>query len=156
MNYFTAKPDVVADEEDVARMLFSPLFICEGILSQKAFTLEAATNESYISVLRPSISSFNADMEGIRKDGNTLYGYALLNVGEIKNPQIVFPKSMKLDVLPRNAGKRKSHAGIFATISGTKVKGGSPQTVERMLLRMHLVSIAQKRIIKFDHSVSEQ
>ena len=33
--------DFVANEEDVARMLFSPLFISDGILSQKAFTLEA-------------------------------------------------------------------------------------------------------------------
>jgi hypothetical protein len=28
--------DFVADTEDVARILFSPLFISEGILSQKA------------------------------------------------------------------------------------------------------------------------
>ena len=26
-------PDIVADWEDVARILFSPLLICEGILS---------------------------------------------------------------------------------------------------------------------------
>lgn len=54
----TISMDFVADNEDVARMLFSPLFICDGILSQKAFTLEVVSNESYISVLRPSISSF--------------------------------------------------------------------------------------------------
>ena len=64
--------DFVANEEDVARMLFSPLFICDGILSQKAFTLEAAVKETYISVLRIAIDSFMADMEGIRKEGNTL------------------------------------------------------------------------------------
>ena len=45
--------DFVEDFEDVARILFSPLFICDGILSQKAFTLEPEINESYISVLRP-------------------------------------------------------------------------------------------------------
>lgn len=32
--------NIVADNEDVARLLFSPLFICDGILSQKAFTLD--------------------------------------------------------------------------------------------------------------------
>ena len=44
----TATMDFVADSEDVARILFSPLFISEGILSQKAFTLEQQTNETYI------------------------------------------------------------------------------------------------------------
>ena len=38
--------DFVEDFEDVARILFSPLFICDGILSQKAFTLEPEINES--------------------------------------------------------------------------------------------------------------
>ena len=36
--------DFVEDFEDVARILFSPLFICDGILSQKAFTLEPEIN----------------------------------------------------------------------------------------------------------------
>ena len=146
----TASMDFVADYEDVARMLFSPLFICDGVLSQKAFTLEVASNESYISVLRPSIPSFEADMEGIKKEGNTLYGYALLNVGEIRKVRIECGEPLRLDVLPRNAGKRKSHAGIFAIVGDTRIKGGMPQTVARMLLRLYLVNIAQKRIIKFN------
>ena len=138
--------DFVANEEDVARMLFSPLFICDGILSQNAFTLEAALKETYISVLRTAIDSFKEDMEGIRKEGNTVYGYALLNVEEIRKIKIDYPEKISLNVLPRNAGKRKSHAGIFATIGKNKVRGGAPQTVARMLLRMKLVEIAQKRI----------
>ena len=125
----TVSMNFVADQEDVARMLFSPLFICDGILSQKAFTLEVASNESYISVLRSSISTFEADMEGIKKEGYTLYGYALLNVGEIRGIRIEYSEPLCLDVLPRNAGKRKSHAGIFATVGNTRVKGGMPQTV---------------------------
>lgn len=145
----TATMDFVADSEDVARILFSPLFISEGILSQKAFTLEQQTNETYISVLRPSVPSFKDDMEGIKKEGNTLYGYALLNVGAIRQIHIDYPEEIKLDVLPRNAGKRKSHAGIFATIGEEKIRGGSPQSVGRMLLRMHLVELAQNRIEKF-------
>ena len=139
----------VADFEDVARMLFSPLFICDGILSQKTFSLESGINESYISVLRPAISSFHEDMNGIEKEGNTVYGYTLLNVGEIRNSHIEYSELLKLDVLPRNAGRRKSHAGIFATIGQRRVKGGLPQSPARMLMRMQLVSIAQKRIVKF-------
>lgn len=146
MNELKVRMNFVANEEDVARMLFSPLFICDGILSQKAFTLEAAVKETYISVLRPAIDSFITDMEGIRKEGNTLYGYALLNVEAIRNIRIDYPEEATLVVLPRNAGKRKSHAGIFASIGKKKVRGGAPQTVARMLLRMKLVEIAQKRI----------
>lgn len=147
---FKVLMDFVANEEDVARMLFSPLFICDGILSQKAFTLEAAVKETYISVLRTAIDSFKADMEGIRKEGNTLYGYALLNVEAIRKIRIDYPEEVALDVLPRNAGKRKSHAGIFASIGKKKVRGGAPQTVARMLLRMKLVEIAQNRIVEMN------
>lgn len=141
--------DIISDREDVARVLFSPLFICDGVLSQKAFTLEKNNNETYISVLRPAVESFNADFEGIRKDGNIVYGYALLNVGEIRNCNIPYKKNIKFEVLPRNLGKRKSHAGIFTSIDNIKIKGGMAQTVERLLARMALVNIAQKRIVQF-------
>lgn len=137
----------VSDSEDVARLLFSPLFICDGILSQKAFTLDKTVNETYISVLRPAISSFRSDIEGIKMEGNTLYGYALLNVSKVRHITIDYPEQILLDVLPRNAGKRKSHAGIYATIGKVKIRGGSPQSVGRMLLRMYLVNIAQKRVV---------
>ena len=140
----------VGDDEDVARLLFSPLFICDGVLSQKAFTLEKDSNETYISVLRPRISSFNADMKCITKEGNILYGYALLNVGELRKCKIQHNKVIKFDVLPRNSGKRKSHAGIFTTIDNIRIKGGMPQTVDRMLARMWLVNIAQKRVCEFE------
>ena len=73
-------PDVVADWEDVARMLFSPLFISEGILSQRAFMLEDAFGETYISVLRVAMECFESDIEGIKREGNTLYGYAQIMV----------------------------------------------------------------------------
>lgn len=141
--------DIISDREDVARILFSPLFICDGVLSQKAFTLEKDNNETYISVLRPAVESFNADFDGIRKDGNILYGYAILNVGEIRNCNISYKKNIKFEVLPRNLGKRKSLAGIFTSIDNVKIKGGMPQTVERLLARMALVNIAQKRIVQF-------
>ena len=140
----------VGDDEDVARLLFSPLFICDGVLSQKAFTLEKDSNETYISVLCPRISSFNADMEGIKMESNILYGYALLNVGELRGCNIQHHKVIKFDVLPRNSGKRKSHAGIFTTIDNVRIKGGMPQTVDRMLARMWLVNIAQKRVCEFE------
>ncbi len=139
-------PNFVADWEDVARMLFSPLFISEGVLSQRAFMLEDASGETYISVLRIAMECFEADMEGIKREGNTLYGYAQMNVGRIRASVIPEHPEIKFDVLPRNAGKRKSHAGIFTTIDNKRVKGGMPQTPARMLARMSLVNIAQSNI----------
>ena len=142
-------PDVVADWEDVARVLFSPLFISEGVLSQRAFMLEEALGETYISVLRVAMECFESDLEDIKREGNTLYGYAQMNVGCIRNVVVPDHPEIKFDVLPRNAGKRKSHAGIFTTIDNKRVKGGIPQTPARMLARMSLVNIAQPQIHKF-------
>lgn len=142
----TVSPDVVADWEDIARILFSPLFISEGVLSQRAFMLEEASGETYISVLRAAMECFLSDLEGISREGNTLYGYALMNVGCIRNAVVPNHPEIKFDVLPRNAGKRKSHAGIFTTIDNKRVKGGMPQTPVRMLARMTLVNLAQSRI----------
>ena len=47
MKDMVVNPGYVADWEDVARILFSPLFISEGVLSQRAFMLEDATGETY-------------------------------------------------------------------------------------------------------------
>lgn len=139
-------PNFVADWEDVARILFSPLFISEGVLSQRAFMLEGAIGETYISVLRLAMECFEKDIEGIKRDGNTVYGYAQMNVGSIRSVVIPEHPEIKFDVLPRNAGIRKSHAGIFTTIENKRVKGGMPQTPARMLARMALVNLAQNGI----------
>lgn len=144
----TVNPDIISDWEDVARILFSPLFISEGVLSQRAFMLEEANGETYISVLRVAMECFQSDFEGIQREGNTLYGYALMNVGSIRNLMVPEHPEIKFDVLPRNAGKRKSHAGIFTTIDNKRVKGGMPQSPARMLARMTLVNLAQPHIHK--------
>ena len=139
-------PDFVEDWEDVARMLFSPLFICEGVLSQRAFMLEETSGETYISVLRVAMDCFESDMKGIKRESNTLYGYAQMNVGCMRNTVVPDYPEIKFDVLPRNTGKRKSHAGIFTTINNKRIKGGMPQTPARMLARMSLVNLAQSGI----------
>ena len=143
------EPEYVADWENVARILFSPLFICDGILSQRAFQLEDANGETYISVLRIAMKSFELDIEGIKREGNILYGYAEMNVGSIRTLTVPKHPEVKFDVLPRNAGRRKSHAGIFTSIANKRVKGGTPQTPIRMLARMSLVKLAQQHIVKF-------
>ena len=144
---FRVNPEVVADWEEVARILFSPLFISEGVLSQRAFLLEQTSNETYISVLRLAMECFEGDIQGIKREVNTLYGYAVMNVERIRKIMIPDHPEICFDVLPRNAGKRKSHAGIFTMIDKKRIKGGMPQTPERMLARMYLVRIAQERIV---------
>lgn len=143
------EPEYVADWENVARLLFSPLFICDGVLSQRAFQLEDANGETYISVLRVAMKSFGLDIEGIKREGNILYGYAEMNVGSIRTLIVPEHHEVKFDVLPRNTGRRKSHAGIFTSIANKRVKGGTPQTPIRMLARMSLVKLAQQHIVKF-------
>ena len=140
--------EYVADWENVARILFSPLFICDGIISQRAFQLEDANGETYISVLRIAMKSFELDIEGIKREGNILYGYAEMNVGSIRTLTVPEHPEVKFDVLPRNAGRRKSHAGIFTSIANKRVKGGTPQTPIRMMARMSLVKLAQQHIVK--------
>lgn len=143
------EPEYVADWESVARLLFSPLFICDGVLSQRAFQLEDANGETYISVLRVAMKCFELDIEGIKREGNILYGYAEMNVGSIRTLIVPEHPEVKFDVLPRNTGRRKSHAGIFTSIANKRVKGGTPQTPIRMLARMSLVRLAQQHIVRF-------
>ena len=81
------------DTEDVARMLFSPLFIDKGQLSPTAFALRVfnGTPETYISVLRTCFDCFLSDAEQIKPPyADTIYGYALLNVGEVRGKRF-FP-----------------------------------------------------------------
>ena len=91
--------------------------------------LEEKTGETYISVLRLAMECFNTDIEGIKCEGNTLYGYAQMNVGCIRSTIISGHPEIKFDVFPRNAGKRKSHAGNFTSIDSKRLKGGMPQTL---------------------------
>ena len=93
-----------------------------------------------------AMDCFESDMKGIKRESNTLYGYAQMNVGCIRNTVVPDYPEIKFDVLPRNTGKRKSHAGIFTTINNKRIKGGMPQTPARMLARMSLVNLAQSGI----------
>lgn len=74
----------IADDEKVARILFSPSHIYKGRVSPKAFKLEKLKSgaEDYISVLR-----YNADqLDSVsavfrpRTKGDSRYGFTFLNV----------------------------------------------------------------------------
>ena len=140
----------VADTEDVARMLFSPLFIDKGRLSPTAFALRVFADkpETYISVLRTCFECFLSDTELIKPpSANTVYGYALLNVGKIRNLKLYSEQEICFDVVPRGTGKLKSHAGITIRIDQQLLKGGQRPT---SLLRIQnsLLRIAERRLVK--------
>ena len=140
----------VDDTEDVARMLFSPLFIDKGQLSPTAFALRVFndTPETYISVLRTCFDCFLSDTEQIKPPyANTIYGYALLNVGEVRGIKILSEQDIRFDVLSRGIGKLKSHAGIFVTIDQKLLKGGQrPPSLLR--IQNKLLRIAENRVVK--------
>jgi hypothetical protein len=79
----------IADDEKVARILFSPSHIYKGRVSPKAFKLEKLKSgaEDYISVLR-----YNADqLDSVsavfrpRTKGDSRYGFTFLNVLDVRN-----------------------------------------------------------------------
>lgn len=78
----------IADEEKVARILFSPSHVYKGQVSPKAFKLEKLKSgaEDYISVLR-----YNADqLDSVsavfqpRTKGDSRYGYTFLNARDVE------------------------------------------------------------------------
>jgi hypothetical protein len=148
MNGSEASISYVGNDEDVARMLFSPIFIDKGKLSLTAFSLRVfgSQPETYISVLRTSFDCFMADAHSIKPpESNAIFGYALLSVKEVRELHII--DDIRLDVIPRGNGKLKSHAGIFATIGKKLIKGGQRHP---SILRIQnaLMKIAEKNVVK--------
>ncbi len=77
----------IADDEKVARILFSPSHICEGRVSPKAFKLEMLRGgaEDYISVLRCE-GKLLADASSTfrpRTAGDVRYGYTFLKANKL-------------------------------------------------------------------------
>ena len=119
----------IQNNEDVARILSNEWFD-NGKLLHIAFRLRKG--ETYISVNRPAISSYQSDVEDFIKNHcdyqlmPDTYRRALLNVGKIRNIKVsVGDTSMFADVEvePRNT-KTLSHAGIFTKFQNKNVKEG--------------------------------
>ncbi len=78
------KLPLVGNEELVARVIFPPKMIRNGHILPAAFVLRPSINEEYLSVLRISTPTFNADVKNIiygRK--RSFYGFAVLYTDEI-------------------------------------------------------------------------
>ena len=121
--------DFIADTENVARILHHN-WVVDGILQHYAFVLRR--NESYISVNRPAVQSYNADVSSFVEshpdffadDSRTAYMRALVNVGNIRQTVVKINEivlNIEVNVEPRDE-HTKSHAGIFTCREGQYIK----------------------------------
>lgn len=111
----------IADDEKVARILFSPSHIYKGRVSPKAFKLEKLKSgaEDYISVLRyhaDQLDSVSAVFQP-RTKGDSRYGYTFLNVLDVRNLDYEF-SNRRVELLPKPSKRLPLHAGIFLSIDG--------------------------------------
>lgn len=146
---------MMKNEENVARAIFSPRMIIDGRLIPAAFELREAINESYLSVLRTSIDTWEEEMNLIpQRKNRQLYGYALMNVGEIRTLKLT---DVVYGVKPFPTESMKSHAGITISYKGQALQGGKkidvlpPGMTQDFLLlaiRSQLTTLAQKNLIK--------
>lgn len=144
---------MIDNKEDVARVIFSPKMIHNGILLPAAFELRSQFKEDYLSVLRMSISTWKQEMLLIPNRRNrTAVAYSSLNVGDIKSLSDNDTTSYYVEAFPSNT--MRSHAGIEITYKGQTVIGGvplknSPQEAEsyiRMAIRYKLLMLARKNV----------
>ena len=87
--------------------------------------------EEYLSVTRMSFVSWKEDILNIpQRKNRLLYGYAEMNVGEIRN---IRKDNVKYDVVPCDNKTAPSHAGIFITVNNEKliIQGGKENDQNR-------------------------
>ena len=142
---------MIEDKENVARAIFSPKMVINGEIQPEAFRLRASISEDCLSVMRMSFPSWIDDIKRIpQRKNRKLYGFAEINVGEIRN---IHMQNVSYDVLERHSESAPSHAGIFISVNGENLIGGKcmkmpePNMEQDFLLlaiQRELVDIAQK------------
>jgi hypothetical protein len=144
---------LITNQEDVARAIFSPKMVYHGQILPAAFELRPQIGEEYLSVMRMSIDTWKSDIMQIPQRRNrVLYGYAEMNVGEVRN---IKKDHVVYDIKPCENESMRSHAGIFITVNNEKLIGGRPllsvdnknaQDFMLLSIRQELVKIAQQRL----------
>lgn len=148
-------PQTVGDEENVARVIFSPSYVYNGRVAPTAFrwdVLPSGEAEDYISVLRGDTSNLDAETRYFkaRVEGDVRYGYALLGVEsirEIGSDTSVYMDT-KVDVLPFPSKHHPNHAGIVAEIEKERVTALTPVSPEIMMIQKAL-ALRCSEIVKF-------
>lgn len=144
---------IINNQENVARVLFSPRMIVDGKIQPEAFRLRDSINEDYLSVMRMAFPTWKKDVGRIpQRKNRKLYGYAEMNVGEISGIRL---KGVRYDVRECPQSSFSSHAGIFISVHGEKLIGGNllkgvqnamEQDYLVLAIQRELVDIAQKKL----------
>ena len=149
-------PQIVGDEENVARVIFSPSYIYNGRVAPTAFrwnVLPSGDAEDYISVLRGDVSNLEIDTRHFkaRVEGDVRYGYALLRVGDIRKIGNGNATSVgtKVDVMSFPSKLHPNHAGIVVEIDNKLVTALSPISPEVMMVQKEL-ALRCSEIVSFE------
>lgn len=121
----------INNSENVARIL-RKVWVWDNEIQHTAFMLRRG--ETYISVNRPSVESYDSDVKNFVEthpdfyadDSKTKYSRALLNVGDIRATKVSFSGitlNINVEVEPRDVFT-KSHAGIFTRHGNQNIKTG--------------------------------
>lgn len=142
---------MIEDKENVARAIFSPKMVINGEIQPEAFRLRASISEDCLSVMRMSFPSWIDDIKRIpQRKNRKLYGFAEINVGEIRHIHL---QNVSYDVLERHSESAPSHAGIFISVNGENLIGGKcmkmtepdmEQDFLMLAIQRELIDIAQK------------
>lgn len=119
----------ISNEETVARILHRN-WVIDNRLQLGAFALRK--NETYISVNRPLIESFESDVLSFVEThpdyqySKGSYRRAMLDVKDIREIKVILEgKTLNVDVeVESRSVHTASHAGIFTRIGNTNIKKG--------------------------------
>ena len=123
MSEVQSLPQNINDEENIARVVFSPMMVEDDEISPSAFFLrDLKLPEDYVSVFRHNyIIPTPENMSMIHPPkNNTIYGYALINVGICRN---ITYKGIMINVLSHPNQRNPYHAGIHYSKLGCAIKG---------------------------------
>ena len=121
----------ILDSESIVRIIRQE-WLVDGVLQQSAFTLKP--QETYLSVNRPAIDTFNADVQSFVSshasflfDNGKKYRCASLQVSGVRSIKVLDesnqPLAVEVEVEPRDT-HTKSHAGIFVRTAAQNVLPG--------------------------------
>ena len=121
----------VLDSEIISRVIRQE-WLVDGVLQQTAYTLNP--NETYLSVNRPAIDSYEADVQSFvtshddfQFDNGKKFHCAVMPVSGVRGIKVLddnnTPLAIEVEVEPRDV-HTKSHAGIFVRTGAQNVLPG--------------------------------
>ena len=149
---------IVNNEEKVARVIFSPSYVYNGHVAPTAFRwdiLPSGEAEDYISVLRGNASNLDIETRHFkaRVEGDTRFGYTLLEVGSIREigKHNAIGLDTKIDVQPFPSKLHPNHAGIVVEIAKERVTALTPVSPEIMMIQKEL-ALRCSEIVQFSQN----